>query len=66
MGWGGVWGALTQDDEGRAGGQHDGPPHGVWSQTDAALKALRLPGHVRLLRAQKWTEEKLNSPEQDG
>lgn len=41
------WGrALTQDDEGR---QH----HGVWSQTDAALEALRLPGRVRLLRAQK-------------
>lgn len=29
------------------------PPHGVWSQKDAALKALRLPGHVRLLWAQK-------------
>lgn len=31
---------LTQDEEGRAGGQHDGPSRSVWNQRGAA----RLPG----------------------
>lgn len=32
------WWKLTQDEEGKAGGCHGDPPHGVWNQKSVTLE----------------------------